>query len=71
MKWENRLGCKYLSVEMALHGAMQRERFLATSLKQGLWWAVEGYQPLPSCAVGEVRGPFKEKWEGKRTSQHC
>lgn len=64
MKWEDRLGCKLLSIKVALHGAMQgigerQERFLAASLRKGLGmeWGSLAASLLPS---EEVRGLFEE-----------
>lgn len=58
MKWENRLGCKHLSIESGLHGAMQtisdtQQRFLVASLKQSLWQAVRVIGCSPPVLWGD------------------
>lgn len=53
MKWEDRLGCKLLSIKVALHGAMQgiserQERFLSPLLERDWRWS-GAHWLLPSC----------------------
>lgn len=53
MKWEDHLGCKLLSIKVALHGAMKgigerQEIFLAPLLERDWGWS-GGHWLLPSC----------------------